>query len=123
MRGVSCSEGALFNIADTDQEWLENFEAFVQKNISSNILSVTMLAGEFAMSESTLLRQLKRLLGLTPQKYLIEMRLDKARHLLEKGEYTSIERVGREIGYPDVRSFSRSFKRRFGKLPAIPNLG
>ena len=104
--------------SDADREWLEAFEAFVQKNLSSDILSVTMLAHEFAMSESTLLRQLKRLTGLTPKKYLIEMRLDKARHLLEEGPYASVDRVAREVGYYDVRNFSKSFAKRYGKTPS-----
>ncbi|MFZ2899873.1 MAG: helix-turn-helix transcriptional regulator, partial [Saprospiraceae bacterium] len=101
-----------------DQEWLEAFEAYVRKNLSNDILSVTMLADEFAMSESTLLRQLKRLTGLTPVQYLLEMRLDKARQLLEDRQYNSIAEVASEVGYGDTRSFSRSFKQRFGKLPS-----
>ncbi len=101
-----------------DQEWLEAFETFVRKNLSNDILSVTMLADEFAMSESTLLRQLKRLTGLTPVQYLLEMRLDKARQLLEDRRYNSIAEVALEVGYSDSRSFSRSFKQRFGKLPS-----
>jgi transcriptional regulator GlxA family with amidase domain len=39
---------------------------------------------EFAMSESTLLRQLKRLTGLSPVQYLLDVRLTEARRLLEE---------------------------------------
>ena len=41
------------------------------------------LAHEFALSESTLLRQLKRLTGLSPIQYVQEVRLESARRLLE----------------------------------------
>ena len=101
-----------------DREWLESFEDYVRKNISSDILSVPQLADEFAMSESTLLRQLKRLTGLTPNQYIQEIRLDKARQLLEDRRYKSISRVAAEVGYTDAKSFSRSFRKRFGKLPS-----
>ena len=105
-------------ISEPDRVWLENFEHYVQKNFTSDILSVSMLAETFYMSESTLLRQLKRLTGLTPVQYLQEIRLNEARHLLENRVYDSIAQVASKVGYADTRSFSRSFKQRFGKLPS-----
>lgn len=101
-----------------DQEWLEKFESFIQQHISSDLLNIGFLSNEFAMSDSTLLRQLKRLTGLTPQQYLTEVRLDHARMLIENGIYESISRVAAQVGYADTRTFSKGFKKRFGKLPS-----
>lgn len=106
------------DISETDMQWLKDFENYIRKHIKEDTLSVSTLATEFAMSESSLLRQLKRLTGLSPFKYLQEMRLDKARHLLEDRSFESVARVAYEVGYNDVRTFSRSFKQRFGKLPS-----
>ncbi|MCF8246868.1 MAG: helix-turn-helix domain-containing protein [Saprospiraceae bacterium] len=75
-----------------------------------------MLAHTFAMSESSLLRQLKRLTGLTPRKYLLEMRLNEAHQLLEIRQFDAIEKVALAVGYTDIRSFSKNFKGRFAKL-------
>ena len=105
-------------ISEADQKWLENFEAYIRKNIASDLLSVSMLAGEFAMSDSTLLRQLKRLTGLSPRQYLLEIRLNEARCLLENSTYRSIAQVAEAVGYRETRSFSRNFKKRFGKPPS-----
>lgn len=105
-------------LSSEDQEWLVRFEAYVQNNISSDVLSVASLADKFAMSESTLLRQLKRLTGLSTQKYIAEIRLHEARLLLESQQYNSIKRVAVEVGYTDVRIFSRNYKARFGKSPS-----
>jgi signal transduction histidine kinase/DNA-binding response OmpR family regulator/tetratricopeptide (TPR) repeat protein len=105
-------------ISNEDQMWLGKFEEFVQQNLSSDLLSVPMLGDAFAMSESTLLRQLKRLTGLSPVQYLKEMRLEKARRLIEDNTYNSIARIAYEIGYGDPDSFSRAFKRRYGKTPS-----
>lgn len=105
-------------ISEEDKLWLEKFETFVQANLASDILTIPALADTFAMSESSLLRQLKRLTGLTPSQYLQETRLDKARQLLEDRTHKSIAKVAYEIGYTDARSFSRAFKSRFGKLPS-----
>ena len=105
-------------MSQPDRAWLETFEAYVQKHYSSNILSVTSLAYEFAMSESTLLRQLKRLTGLSPLQYIQEVRLNEAHRLLETRAMNSIAQVASKVGYDDTRTFTRSFKQRFGKLPS-----
>lgn len=101
-----------------DQAWLETFETYVQKNLASDMFTVSTLAAAFSMSESSLLRQLKRLTGLTPLQYLQEMRLDQARQLLENRTYKSIAKIAAEVGYTDSRAFSRAFKNRFGKIPS-----
>jgi len=111
------SDGAPL-LSQPDREWLEAFEEYVRKHLSSDLLSVVELSHEFAMSESTLLRQLKRLTGLTPMQYLQEVRLTEARRLLESRLYSSIAQLASKVGYEDARSFSRSFKQRFGKLPS-----
>jgi AraC-like DNA-binding protein len=108
-------------LSEEDREWLEAFEAYVQKNIASELLDVQLLAQEFAMSQSTLLRQMKRLIGMTPNQYLQEVRLNEARKMLENQVHNSISKVAAEVGYTDSRSFSRRFKKRFGKLPSEIN--
>lgn len=105
-------------MSESDCQWLETFETYIQKHLSSDKLSVTSLAHEFAMSESTLLRQLKRLTGLSPLQYLQEVRFSEARRLLETGSYHSIAQVTAKVGYEDTRAFARSFKQRFGKVPS-----
>lgn len=105
-------------LSEPDQAWLASLESYVRENLSDNTLSVPLLAQEFAMSESTLLRQIKRLTGLTPVQYLQEIRLDRARRLLENRTHRTVSKVATVVGYGDARSFSRSFKKRFGKLPS-----
>ncbi|MFN0034117.1 MAG: ATP-binding protein [Saprospiraceae bacterium] len=105
-------------MSQPDKEWLETYEAYVRQRMVDDTLSVSALAYHFAMSESTLLRQLKRLTGLSPIQYLQEMRLDEARRLLENRRYNSIAQVASKVGYDDARSFARSFRARFGKLPS-----
>lgn len=105
------------NILGADKDWLENFEVYIKNNISNEFLTIPNISSEFAMSESTLLRQVKRLTGLTTLQYLQEVRLSEARQLLENRTYKSIAEVAAKIGYADTRSFTRRFKSRFGKSP------
>lgn len=105
-------------LSQPDREWLLGFEAYLRQHYTNDALTVSGLAYEFAMSESTLLRQLKRLTGLTPQQYLQEMRLDEARRLLENRVYNAVSPVAAKVGYADAGAFSRAFRARFGKLPS-----
>lgn len=105
-------------LSQADRQWLESFEKYVKQNLSNSLLSVPYLGNQFSMSESTLLRHLKRLTGLTPNQYLQEVRLNEARRLLENQVYNSVSKIAEEVGYGDTRSFSRRFKKRFGKLPS-----
>ena len=104
--------------ADREDPLLRQIEHFVSEHCGNPALSVLQLAQEFAMSESTLLRKLKSRIGLTPQKYIQEVRLKRARHRLETQDFETLEQLAREVGYSNARNFSRSFVRRFGRTPS-----
>lgn len=114
---VTINSLAPTGIPQPDREWLETFEAYVQKNISNEVLTVPQIANEFAMSESTLRRQVTRLTGLTPKQYLQEVRLHTARKFLENQSYRTVTKVAEKVGYSNYRTFTRNYKERFGKLP------
>ena len=101
-----------------DQRWLTDFETYVEEHLTDHDFSVAALAKSFAMSESTLLRTLRRLTGLTPARYVQEVRLARARRLLETGTLPSVKAAADAVGYADSRSFSRAYRKRFGHLPS-----
>ncbi len=101
-----------------DKTWLIAFETYIRDHISDSILSIPMISNEFAMSESTLLRQLKRLTGLSTKQYIQEMRLNQARIMIDNDNHLSVGQIAALVGYSDVSNFSRRFKKRFGKNPS-----
>ncbi len=104
--------------AAEDQEWLIRFEQFIKDNLSNDLLDVPLIANQFTMSKSSLLRKLKALTGLSPGQYIQEARLQKARQLLETRSRNTISELAHKVGYSSVRSFSRNYKKRFGRLPS-----
>ncbi len=75
------------------------------------------LAREAGVSERTLLRRFRNVLGMTPVQYLQALRLERARELLESSR-ESIDRITQRVGYEDVSSFRRLFKQFTGISPA-----
>ena len=59
----------------------------------------------------------KKETGLSPKEYQLRSRMEKARFLLETTE-ASVSEIGEQLGYADVFSFSKSFRRYFGISPS-----
>ena len=102
-----------------DAKWLDRFYDYILQNIDNLNLAVQDMAMEFGLSESTLLRKTKLLIGLTPTQYVLEIRLDFARNQLESGASKSIKTLAAQSGFKDTSTFSRNFKKRFGKSPSV----
>ncbi|MEW9797022.1 GlxA family transcriptional regulator [Alteromonas sp. CYL-A6] len=80
-------------------------------------VSLQSLAHQHNMTPRTLTRRFQRATGLTPIKYLQTVRIERAMKLLET-PHNALEKIVTEIGYDDVSSFSRLFKRHTGLSPS-----
>ena len=101
-----------------EQAWFQEFQVYLTAHLSNSKLSVSKMAYDFSMSESTLLRRVRRLTGLSPQKYLQEQRLKRAKMLLDGGGLSSVAQIALAVGYVTPCAFSRKFKREFGYSPS-----
>ncbi len=79
--------------------------------------SVADLARRAGFSKTHYSRTFKRLTGRSPQQYLIDARIDRAKVLLARPD-RSVTDIARELGYQDVYHFSKQFRRRTGKPPS-----
>lgn len=101
-----------------DEQVMFDLEALVKERLSDSAFSVTELAQLAAMSASSLGRHIKKMTGLTPGQFIRDVRLQKAIQLLESRQFPTIAEVVYAVGFEDVSSFSRLFKKRFGKSPS-----
>ena len=98
--------------------WLLDLETVVQKHIGDFDLTADAIADYLAMSRAQFFRRLKTATGLTPNQYLLEVKFNHARQLLEQRKETSVKAAAYSVGMRDVKYFSQQFKERFGKLPS-----
>ncbi len=100
-----------------DLKWLKEIEQIAIKNIEAANFNVVQFAFKVHLGERQLGRKLKKLTGMTPGNYLKEVRLQKARHLLENRTFSTVSEVAFHVGFSTPEYFSKIFKKRFGKLP------
>jgi YesN/AraC family two-component response regulator len=99
------------------QKWLEQLEHLVLENMRRPDFTITSLANELHISASQLHRRIKDITGLTPNRYIREIRLCRARDLLEGGEVGTLAELSHSSGFKDPQYFSRLFCERFGYRP------
>jgi AraC-type DNA-binding domain-containing proteins len=104
-------------ISQADIEWLLQLETTILNNIDSYALCVPWLAGELAVSERQIFRKIEKFTGMTPNKYIRNIKLFHAKKLLEKYTYSTVNEVACAVGMKDPYYFSSLYKKEFGKKP------
>lgn len=106
------------DISKYDQEWLLKFEQITLPKIHEFNLNIDELAALMNMSATHLFRKMKTITGLTPKKYIQEIRFWEARRLLELSQVDSVKAASLSVGFKDPKNFSKNFKDRFGDYPS-----
>lgn len=94
---------------------LDRVVAHMQEHFESN-LRAPQLAELAGMSLAQLERHFRHVFQLTPQQYLIKLRIEMAMRLLR--EAGSIAGIGQRCGFSDQSAFARQFKATVGMTPS-----
>lgn len=81
-----------------------------------NRIKISELADYIGIDRSHLTKSFREEYHVSPQEYLIQLRMEKAEHLLEEST-APISAIAASVGYPDALAFSRIFKQRNGVSP------
>jgi AraC family transcriptional regulator len=87
---------------------------FIHEHLHQTI-RVEEIAAVASMSEKYFISYFKQALGLTPGRYIYQLKMNRARELLYLKRY-SIKEIASMLGYPDPYSFSKAFKKYY-KVP------
>lgn len=98
--------------AETD---LKDLLIWIDRNIHYPI-ALADLAKQLHVSERTLMRRFAKEIGMLPTKYLQNLRVQKAKELIINSN-RSFENITFDVGYEDISSFRRLFKKMTGLSP------
>ena len=88
---------------------------YIQTYFNANI-TLQDICGEIHVSEYHFIRMFVKKVGVTPHRYLLMVRMDKAKELLRMKQY-SVAETAVLCGYESISAFSTTFKKLIGVSP------
>ena len=104
-------------VNERDKELLAKSVSIIKENFENPAFDVTTLASELCMGRSKLYMQFKQITGLTPNEFILKVKLDEAMSLLNNCPELNISEISIRLGFSSPRYFSKSFKAFFGVTP------
>ena len=96
---------------------IRNSVAFLEANFKNPDLAMEEIAKQSFISAVHFRKLFKEEYGLSPQKYIIRLRIQNAAALISSGSYT-LQEVAYLSGYNDYKYFSVEFKKIYGFSPS-----
>ena len=93
---------------------------YIQANYQSHI-TIESIAKKLGIDRRYFSRIFTKYIGVSPQRYLVDYRLEKAKMLMSTGVY-SVSEVATSVGYDDIFAFSKIFKKKYGIPPSKCNV-
>lgn len=97
--------------------FIENLTHFIEEKCVDPNFGLNTICEEFALSTSSLYRKIRSLTGMSSNEFVREVRLQKARYLVEKGEMCTLKEISYAVGFSKPNYFSGLYEKRFGKRP------
>jgi transcriptional regulator GlxA family with amidase domain len=101
--------------SDVDEQAVEKAKFFLRENLEGP-LDMNQLMRELPMSYSKFRKMFKQATGESPNQYHLNLRLDKARELLNT-THLNVTEVAYNLGFDSVFYFSKLFKKKNGVSP------
>lgn len=96
---------------------VERIVTYYEEHYNEKI-SLDQIAENMYLSPFYISKIFKSEIGDTPIRHLINIRLEKAKELLESSNNGSIQEIASMVGYDDAYHFSKLFKKRYGISPS-----
>lgn len=100
---------------DFSEPYKMDLKKFMLSNFHYNV-PVEKFARLTGRSLAGFKRDFQKIFGMAPRQWLLERRLEEARHLIEK-KSRKPSSIYLDLGFESLSHFSHSFKKKFGKAP------
>ena len=110
-----------------DKEFLNKVIDLVHAQMASQNVNINDLADSLNMTSRQLNRKINAITGNNISKYIIEVRMLHAKHLLDSNKDYTVAEVAYKCGYEENSNFTRAFKFLYGITPTqyrkMPKIG
>ena len=105
------------DVEDADWNFFHQVKDFILENMDRDNLKIEDIASHVHMCQTSFYKRWKSLTGKTPSSFLLTLRMEKARVLLESGKYLVAD-IPVMIGIKDDKYFRTVYKKYFGITPS-----
>lgn len=102
--------------SSVDTSFVTHLQDFITTNMTNSDLSINDLCGEMHMSRVQLYRKCKSLTDVSPVELVRNLRLQKAKHLLESSQL-SVSEIAYEVGFSSPSYFAKCYRDQYGVSP------
>lgn len=102
----------------THQQFLKKAEQIVLNNLDNLNFTAGALATALNYSQRQCTRVIKAATGLTTVSFIREVRLQKAYHLLQDQQVSTVSEAAYQVGFENLSYFTLKFSERFGRKPS-----
>ena len=110
-------------LSKADKQFLEKLIDIVNEELEHGIADVDTVASRLRITSQQLRTRLQDIVGETPRSYILNIRMQKARHLLEQNRDMPIAEVAMHCGYDEPSNFIHAFRRHYGVSPSAMRKG
>ncbi len=109
------------NVSTTEIEenisYISKIKKFIDHNCNKTDFNQANICDNFHLSQSSLYRKIKSETGLSPNNLINEIKLQKARKIIDNNPNMSLKQLSLEMGFSNSFYFSKLFTTRFGYKP------
>ena len=106
------------NLTDDDKRFLARLTSAVSAEVERGVTDIDTIAMHMNLNSASLHRRLSQILDVTPKAYILQVRMHKAKYLLQTYRDITIAEVAYRCGYSQMGNFTRAFTRYYGFTPS-----
>lgn len=111
-------EPASVTVTSIDEKFLATLLSEIEKGIPDSEFTINALEQELGMSHSSFYNKIKSLTGQSAKELVFNMRMKRAKQILEDTTNIRISEVAFMVGFSDPKYFSKCFKEYYKKSPS-----
>ena len=100
-----------------DQAFLQQSIDMIEENLSNPDFNMTVWCKELSISRSKLFSKVKEITGLTPNDFVVNIKLKKGAALLVENREMTVSEIAYGLGFASPGYFGKCFKESFGITP------
>lgn len=104
-------------VTSVDEKLLDKALKIAEDNISNENFDVAVFCEELGVSRTMLFTKIRAWTNLTPNEFMMVMRMKRAAQLLEQNKL-NVSQIGFQVGFKNPKYFSKCFQKHFSETPS-----